>query len=458
MFAATGFSVGSAASGPPLGSPHGFTHGFSTARDGGDVRVVDDLIGFIDASPTPWHAVSNAVARLSDAGFERFDPANAGGPGARMVERDGALLAWVDSADVGSPLRMIGAHTDSPGLRIRPRPDRESAGFRQLAVEIYGGVLLNSWLDRDLGLAGRVVLDDGTDTTTVLYRSSLPLLRVPQLAIHLDREIGEVGLRLDRQEHMTPVWGLSDGSPTGLVSFLAEELDRAEDEILGWDLMCFDTQPAARLGVDHELLAAARLDDLCCVFGAVESLIARRWSSDGPAAAILLVDHEEVGSSTHVGAASSWVAQILEQRAAALGLERSEHLSVMANSILLSADMAHATHPNYSGRHEPGHWIRAGGGLVIKHNVNARYATDAVGAAELRRICRDAGVPLQDYSHRNDLPCGSTIGPIAAAGLGVRTIDVGVPQLSMHSARELMAVDDVPTMTEGFTAWMRAPL
>lgn len=418
--------------------------------------AAEDLTGFIDASPTPYHAVHNAAARLVDAGFEEFDPARGGEPGPRFVVRDGALVAWVDGLNPAATLRLIGAHTDSPNLRIRPRPDLSMAGVRQLRIEVYGGALLNSWLDRDLGLAGRVVLRDGASTTQRLYRSVGPLLRVPQLAIHLDREISERGLILDRQQHLTPVWGLGGSNEGDFRDWLGSELDVAPSDILGWDLACFDHQPSSLIGRDREMLAAARLDNLCSTFGAIEALIALRWTSSpaGPAA-IVLFDHEEVGSKSSTGADSTWLASVLEQRSLAAGLSRSVHLSCLAESMLLSADMAHATHPNHVARHEPGHWIALGGGPVIKHNSNQRYATDAVGAGEFRRCCEAAGVPFQEYSHRGDLPCGSTIGPLAGAQLAVRTVDVGMAQLSMHSARELMAVADVDHMVDAFSAWLQ---
>jgi aspartyl aminopeptidase len=420
------------------------------------VAPVQDLIGFIDASPTPFHAVHNAAARLADAGFEELDAAHGTEPGARFVVRDGALVAWVDTDDPAGPLRLIGAHTDSPNLRIRPRPDLSAAGFQQLRVEVYGGALVNSWLDRDLGLAGRVALRDGDGVTEQLYRSDEPLLRVPQLAIHLDREINERGLQLDRQTHLTPVWGLGDSPAGDFRDWLADEVGVPAVDVLGWDLACFDHQPSSVLGRAGELLAAPRLDNLCSTFGALEALLALRWAPDaGGPGVIVLFDHEEVGSASATGADSSWLASVLERRALALGIGRAQHLAALSESTLLSADMAHATHPNYPARHEPGHWVRLGGGPVLKHNVNQRYATDALGAAEFRRCCDEVGVEVQEYSHRGDLPCGSTIGPLAAAQLAVRTVDVGMAQLSMHSARELMAVDDVASMVAGFSAWLR---
>lgn len=420
------------------------------------VDPVQDLIGFIDASPTQFHAVHNAAARLSDAGFEEFARHSGEEPGARFVVRDGALVAWVDGGAPAAPLRVIGAHTDSPNLRLRPRPDLTSAGMQQLRIEVYGGALVNSWLDRDLGLAGRVALRDGGGVAEELYRSEDPLLRVPQLAIHLDRDVNERGLQLDRQNHLTPVWGLGDSAPDDFREWLAGELGVPTADVLGWDLACFDVQPSSVLGRRDELLAAPRLDNLCSTFGALEALLALRWApSSANPGVIVLFDHEEVGSTSATGADSTWLASVLEQRSLALGIDRADHLANLGRSTLLSADMAHATHPNYTARHEPGHWVRLGGGPVLKHNVNQRYATDAVGAAEFRRCCESAGVEVQEYSHRGDLPCGSTIGPLASAQLSMRTIDVGMAQLSMHSARELMAGDDVAAMVDAFSAWLR---
>ena len=419
------------------------------------MRAADDLRNFIDASPTQFHAVHNAAARLVDAGFEQFEPASATQPGARFVVRDGALVAWVDSAEPDGDLRMIGAHTDSPNLRIRPRPDLSVAGVRQLGVEVYGGALLNSWLDRDLGLAGRVTVHGQDGPEQRLMRTEGPVLRVPQLAIHLDREISERGLLLNKQQHLTPIWGLGVAHEGDFRAWLAEQLGVSSADVLGWDVACFDHQPSAVLGVDDELLAAPRLDNLCSSFGAVEALIAAKWAGGLRApAAIVLFDHEEVGSTTATGADSTWLARVLERRALALGFDRGAWLASLERAWLLSADMAHATHPNYPDRHEPRHWVQLGGGPVIKQNVNARYATDGHGAALFRQACASVDVPVQEYSHRGDLPCGSTIGPLASAQLAVRTVDVGMAQLSMHSIRELMAVADVQTMVAAFTAWL----
>lgn len=421
---------------------------------------VQDLRAFIDASPTPFHAVERARDRLLGAGFSELDATEVftdGGGRPAFVVRDGSLVAWSGGTDP-APRRLIGAHTDSPNLRVRPRPDTGRAGFRQLAVEVYGGALVNSWLDRDLGLAGRVaVRSPGGRLEHRMFRTDTAVLRVPQLAIHLDREINDRGLKLDRQQHLSPVWGLGDPSEGDLRSWLAGLVGARPVDVLGWDAACFDLQPSALIGVDGELLAAARLDNLCSTFGAIEALVAAGATGlASSTSAVVLYDHEEVGSTTATGAAGSWLAQVLERRAAASGHGRPQLLAGLAGATLLSADMAHGTHPNYPERHEPNHWVRVGGGPVLKHNVNARYATDSRGAGLFKLACDQAEVAVQEYSHRGDLPCGSTIGPLAAAGLAVDTVDVGMAQLSMHSAREVMAAVDVGRMVRAFTAWFTA--
>jgi aspartyl aminopeptidase len=416
------------------------------------------LAAWIDDSPTPWHAAEGAADRLVAAGFERLAPHGAWSsvPERAVVVRDGSLVAW--SGRPGAtprPLRMIGAHTDSPGLRVRPRPDTGRAGFAQLSVEVYGGALLNSWLDRDLTLAGRVAVRDprapGGSTLRPFHHRD-PLLRVPQLAIHLDRQVNDAGLRLDRQSHLTPVWALGEPREGDFAAWLAGEVGVAPGDVLAWDVACVDTLPPAALGRQGEMLAAPRLDNLCSCFGAVEALAAA--PADGLPSVVVLHDHEEVGSTTATGAVGSWLAQVLERVALAGGGDRATLLTALAGSLLLSADMAHGTHPNYPERHEPGHWVTPGAGPVLKHNVNANYASDARGTAAFALACEAAGVPMQRYSHRGDIPCGSTIGPLTAAGLAVDTVDVGMAQLSMHAARELMACADVAHMLAAFGAWL----
>ena len=402
---------------------------------------VADLCAYIDASPSPFHAVAEAARRLDAAGFTRADDGAAVG-GRGYVVRDGALVAWAD-IDAGAPLRVVGAHTDSPNLRIKPRPDTGRAGARQLAVEPYGGVLLNSWLGRDLGLSGRVAMRDGS---LPLVRVDRPVLHLPQLAIHLHREIVTEGLKLDPQSHTAALWGLGTANEGGFRRFLAGELGCAATDVVAWDVMTHDLAPAAQVGEDGELLAAGRLDDLCCSWAGLSALL------EAGRGVVVLFDHEEVGSESHRGAGSPLLADVLGR----LLPDADARARAIAGGVCASADMAHATHPNYAERHEPGHWIALGGGPVIKTNVNQRYATDARTAAVFAAACEAAGVPVQWYAHRADLPCGSTIGPITAARLGMPVVDVGAPQLAMHSARELMAAADVGMLRDALTAFLRA--
>lgn len=424
---------------------------------------VDELCEFIEGSPTPWHAARNAADILIAKGFDELAISTRwSSPSTRgVVVRGGSMIAWTGAPGLGStPMRMIGAHTDSPGLRLRPRPDLERGATRQLAVEVYGGPLLNSWLDRDLTVAGRVVVRD-TDarggTAVRLFHHRDALLRVAQLAIHLDRDVND-GLTLDRQRHLHPIWGLTEGQPGGgerhhgFRGFLAELVGVDHDAVLSWDAQLADVEPPRRLGRHSEMLAAPRLDNLCSCFGALRAIAAQ--PEDGPPAVVVLNDHEEVGSTSATGAVGAWLEQVLERLAIANGGSRSSLLEAVPGSMLLSADMAHGTHPNYPERHEPSHQVVLGGGPVVKHNVSGRYATDSTTAAAFMVACEASRIPIQEYSHRGDLPCGSTIGPLTAAALAVDTVDVGMAQLSMHSARELMACADIPMMCDAFTSWL----
>jgi aspartyl aminopeptidase len=416
----------------------------------------------IAASPTPYHAARRAAAVLAEAGWrevdetERLPPE----PGSRsFLQRGGFLLAWALPAAAASRYVAVGAHTDSPNLRVKARPDRSSAGVRQLGVEVYGGVLLNSWLDRDLGLAGRVLATDPAGAVSQhLFCDDRPILRVPQLAIHLDREIYDKGLQLDKQRHLSPMWGLGETEVGGFRRYLGEQVGVPAEQVLSWDAMAFDVQPPALVGAEQEFLSSARIDNLVSCFAAVRALASL---GDGPPAGtvpvVCLYDHEEVGSESETGASGMLLAHLLERIGAAAGLDRDGHLRALLRSLVISADGAHATHPNYPERHEPEHHIHLNQGIVIKRNANQRYATDAPSEARFLSACRQAEVPVQHYIHRNDLPCGSTIGPLTAARLGVSTIDVGAPQLAMHSVRELAGCDDIASLVRALQAAWSAP-
>ncbi|OLT11300.1 M18 family aminopeptidase [Pseudonocardia sp. CNS-139] len=416
--------------------------------------LAQDLAAFITAAPSPYHAVAEGVARLTAAGYTEQPETGPwlGGPGGRYLVRDGTLLAWFvpEDAPPGSPMRIFAAHTDSPTLKVKPRPDTGAAGWRQVAVEVYGGALWNSWLDRDLGLAGRLVLFDGT---TVLVDVHRPLLRVPQLAIHLDRQVNQQGLQLDPQQHLLPVWGLGAAEDGDLIDFLAGEVAVDPDEVAAHDLVVHDVTPPALLGEEEELLAAPRLDNLASVHAGIGALLA---AADGVAGVIPVFvgfDHEEVGSASATGAAGP----LLETVLTALAGGFDARGAAFAASRCLSVDVTHAAHPNYLGHHEPAHRCVPNEGPALKVNANQRYATDAPGAAAWHRACRDAGVPSQVFVSRNNLPCGTTVGPILSTRLGIRAVDVGIPVLSMHSARELCGVADPGYMAAAATAFLTDP-
>ena len=414
----------------------------------------DDLLAYLDESPSPWHAVASTAKRLDEVGFVQQlenDPWRAVESG--YVIRGGSLVAWREprrtGVDAVVPYRLVGAHTDSPCLRIKPRPDTGLLGWRQLAVEVYGGVLLNSWLDRDLGIAGRVMLRNGS-VVDIAVRE--PIARVPQLAIHLDREINEKGLRLDKQQHLTPVWGTGSSADGDFSVWLAERLDVAVTDAAWWELCLFDIAEAAVIGADRSLIASGRLDNQVSCWAATDALVTAS-SSEERTSVIALFDHEEVGSASSTGAAGPLLSTVLERLAVSRGGDRDGFHRALAGSSCVSADNAHAVHPNYPELHEPGHRPIVNHGPAIKVNANQRYATSAETAVIFQEACERVGVPWQVFVSRNSVPCGSTVGPITATALGISIVDVGVPQLSMHSARELCGVDDPQYLAKALTAY-----
>ncbi|KOV76336.1 aminopeptidase 2 [Streptomyces sp. NRRL WC-3618] len=442
-----------------MSAPHRFDRG-----------LTDDLMSFLAASPSAYHAVANTAQRLEKAGFRQVAETDAwdaetsaaatSGTGGKYVLRGGAIVAWYvpEGAAPHTPFRIVGAHTDSPNLRVKPVPDLGGHGWRQVAVEIYGGPLLNSWLDRDLGLAGRLTLRDGT---TRLVNVDRPLLRVPQLAVHLDRAVNTDGLKLDKQRHLQPIWGLSDDVREGdLIAFLEQESGLAPGEVTGWDLMTHSVEPPAYLGRDRELVAGPRMDNLLSVHAATAALAAvatRSASGDGtlPYIPVLAAfDHEENGSQSDTGADGPLLGSVLERSVFARGGSYEDRARAFAGTVCLSSDTGHAVHPNYAERHDPTHHPRVNGGPILKVNVNNRYATDGSGRAIWAAACDKAGVPFQNFVSNNSMPCGTTIGPITAARHGIKTVDIGVAILSMHSARELCGADDPHLLANALVAFL----
>ena len=336
---------------------------------------------------------------------------------------------------------MIGAHTDSPNLRVKPRPDAHKAGYQQVGVEIYGGALLSTWMDRDLSIAGRVSLSRGRRVESRLVRFSSAVARVPNVAIHLNRGVNTDGLVLNPQKHMVPIVGLGEGD---LRKEIAKDLGESQADIVGLDLMFFDTARSTLGGLGDEFVYAPRLDNLGSCHAATEALIGAAATPSAPTQLIALYDHEECGSRSAVGAQGTILRETLSRIVEAYpAKERQAFERAMRSSYLVSADMAHAVHPNYEAQHEPEHQPKLGKGLVIKTNANQSYATNGETAGRFVAACREAGWDPQQFVVRTDLPCGSTIGAITAALLGVDTVDVGAPMLSMHSCREMAGTRDV---------------
>ncbi len=427
----------------PASSDHSYSQSPITAPS---AELAGDVCSDIAASPSPFHAVAHAVSLLEEAGFSPRVESEAwsGGAGRHFVVRDGSVVAWVvpDDWSPTKGMALVGAHTDSPNLRFKPQPDVPATGFRQVGVEVYGGVLLNSWLDRDLGYSGRIAIRDGQRHTVQLTRVDEPIFRVPQLAIHLDGEISSTGLLLNKQQHMVPVYGLGDANPGDMLAMIASHADVASSDILGFDLMLHDLAGPAIVGIDRDMIASARIDNQLSCFVAIRALLAAVEAGHDALIGVALFDHEEVGSRSATGAASPFLATTLERVVASVDDDSEAFARAVAASTMVSADGAHATHPNYADRHEPNHNIKIGAGPVIKHNANERYATSARTTAAFAQACERAGAPYQHFVNRTDLGCGSTIGPVTAAELGMATVDVGCAQLAMHSVRELCGVQD----------------
>lgn len=418
-----------------------------------------DLLHFIDASPSPWHAVHSVEQRLLAQGFIRLQEAErwkleAGGR--YYVVRGGASiiafkLGQKSLAETG--FRMIGAHTDSPGLRLKTHAAHASDGLVRLGVEIYGGPILATFTDRDLSLAGRVNIRTADGFDTRLLKFDTPLLRLPNLAIHMNREVNEQGLKLNKQTELPLLFGIADeklGAREQFHEHLAGTLGVSANEILNYELNVFDTQQGTFWGAEQEFIANSQLDNLASCHAALTAMLA----TDKPAATTICAffDHEEVGSESAAGAGGSFAADVIDRLCISLGLDEEAQHCTAAKSFFISADMAHAYQPNFPNAYEPNHHVMVNAGPVIKTNSNQRYSTSADTAARFMTLCESAGVPFQHYTHRTDLGCGSTIGPIIASRLGVASVDVGSPMWAMHSLRESAGVLDIGYMIAAMKA------
>lgn len=404
-------------------------------------QFLHDLLKFLDASPTPFHASKNLAACLSEQGFIEVKESAAweleAGKGYYLLRNDSSILAWRQPKSFSAGLRLVGAHTDSPCLKVKPTPEIHRNGYHQLGVEVYGGVLLNPWFDRDLGLAGRVSYLDNEgelNHSLVDYREAIGT--IPSLAIHLDRDANNAR-SINAQLHLPVLLGQGD-SKLNLRDMLAARLREQDidvDQVLDYELSFYDIQGSATLGLNREFIASARLDNLLSCYIGLQSLL---HADSDQAQVLICTDHEEIGSQSACGAAGPMLEQWLER----LLPDNETRNRVIAASMLISVDNAHAVHPNFADKHDENHGPIINQGPVIKLNANQRYATNSETSATFKQIALQEGVGVQAFVVRSDMGCGSTIGPITAAEVGVRTVDIGVPQFAMHSIRELAGTQD----------------
>lgn len=419
----------------------------------------DGLLQFLTASPTPFHAVANMAAILDANDFTNLDETEAWAltPGKYYVVRNGSsIVAFVlgNKPPAASGIRLVGAHTDSPCLKLKPRPEKHTRGYLHLGVEVYGGALLNPWFDRDLSLAGRVTCQDADNRiVNRLIDFERPIATVPSLAIHLDREANN-DHSVNPQRDIPPVLMRADKDQQ-LEPLLVDQIKRQYKgiklkRVLSYELSFYDTQAAAVTGFNGDFIASARLDNLLSCYTGLTSLL-----EAGASVTSLLVcnDHEEVGSVSAEGAQGPFLRAVLDRM---LGNAANTH-QVMARSLLISTDNAHGIHPNFPDKHDSEHGPIINKGPVIKVNANQRYATNSETAGYFRQLCDAAKVPHQVFVTRTDMACGSTIGPLTAKELGVRTLDVGVPQLAMHSIRELAGTEDAHFLHRALVKFYKDP-
>lgn len=411
-----------------------------------------DLLDFIDASPSPWHVIASLEKCLSQFDFQRLDEREAwdlsAGGRYYVIRDDSSIIVFVAGAKdlANSGFKILGAHTDSPGLRIKPKPLLTSDNLLRLAVEVYGGPILATFSDRDLSLAGRVAYrsDDGSIASRLLHFEQ-PLLRLPNLAIHMNRTVNEEGLKLHKQTELPLLFACASEQQlpadrfTGLLS---ENTGLPAEQILSWELNVYDTQKGSFWGDDQTFFADSQLDNLASCHAGLSALLDESALDSGNTLVCAFFDHEEIGSESCKGAAGSFLPDILQRIGIAMDLDSQSYQRALANSLMISADMAHAYQPNFPNAYEPEHKVIVNQGPVIKINANHRYTSSCLSEAAFIDYCQQAEVPFQKYAHRGDLPCGSTIGPIASAKLGIATVDVGNPMWAMHSARESAGVLD----------------
>jgi aspartyl aminopeptidase len=417
---------------------------------------ITNFLSFLENSPTSWHAVEVISKALLKANFIELNENETWTvhPGGKyFVTRNGSsICAFITPIHSPKKAIILGAHTDSPALKLKPNCEYRIQNYVMWGVEIYGGPLLNSWLNRDLGLAGRIVYrnEKSTLSTQLVCIKDHPVI-IPQLAIHLDREVNDKGLCLNRQDHLSAIAALSTNL-TDDYHYLNELLKKeCPHKILGADLFLFPLQQPGLGGHEQQLISSYRLDNLASTHSCLEALLNSHEPAPHTIKMAVIWDNEEIGSNTSQGAASPFLNDTLERMGTHLQLKPEEMYQLRANSLCVAVDLAHAVHPNYPTKHEPHHQPRLDGGIVIKFNASQRYATDAISGAAIANLCELYGIPYQKFVNRTDMHCGTTIGPLNASRTGIRTVDIGCPQLSMHSTREMISCKDQEAMNSLLT-------
>lgn len=405
-----------------------------------------DFFEFLNAAVTPYHTVDCLKSQFEASSFTNFEIGMGLEAGkAYFVCRGASIIAFRTPKqwNGSSRFRIALAHTDFPALKVSPNPDGMNAGVCTLHTEVYGSPLYTSWLDRDLGYAGMLAYVDSSDSATLktkLFRGA-KLFRIPQLAVHLNRNVNQDGLKVNPQVDFNALWcSAQDGNKNAFVAVLEKELPEGA-RLVDFDVQLFDAQFANRGGLDDEWIYSGRLDNLSSCHAIAEAIVSAQ-SNESDCLVACFFNNEEVGSTTREGAAGNFLESILSSLVSPHSSFVSRLSSILADSLALSIDMAHAAHPNHMEKHEPNHAPLLGKGIVLKTNSQKRYASDLMSSAKLRLLCEQAGVPLQVFITRNDMPCGSTVGPTVSANLGIPTVDIGEPMLSMHSIREMMATSD----------------
>lgn len=399
------------------------------------------LLNFLDNSPTAWHAVENLRESLLKKSFIELQEGDSWkiqkGKNYFITRNGSSLIAFKTPASSPDKALVLASHTDSPAFKLKPKAEYLKENMVMLGVEVYGAPLLNSWLNRDLGIAGRVIgLNKKAEVQEKLVRLEDTPAVIPQLAIHLDRKVNEEGLILNRQEHLAALFGISDKE--GLLEHLLLKETRF-DKLLSHDLFLYPLEKAKLIGADKNLLASYRLDSLASVHAIVEAFLEAKKGAPNELQMAVFWDNEEIGSNTAQGAHSPFFNHVLERILLNMNLGREAYLKILTQSLCVSVDLSHTLHPNYIERHEPRHRILFNGGVALKTHAGHAYATNAASCARLLKTAESKGISIQKFVTKSDIPSGSTIGPIHAELTGMPTVDIGIGQLSMHAAREMIA-------------------